>query len=84
MAASEAINPRQSIPKAIRRVFYRLAFFYVLGILSVGILVPFNDMILIEAIKTETGVGASPFVRGMVRAGLNNGQSIIGAVTLHV
>ena len=84
MAASDAINPRQSIPKAIRRVFYRLAFFYVLGILSVGILVPFNDMILIEAIKTETGVGASPFVRGMVLAGLNNSQSIIGPISSSV
>jgi len=49
MASAEAINPRVSIPKAIRRVFWRLSIFYVIGILCVGILVPFNDAILIDS-----------------------------------
>ncbi|KAL8642693.1 MAG: hypothetical protein Q9226_008480 [Calogaya cf. arnoldii] len=40
VAAGEAKNPRHNIPKAVRRVFWRILFFYVLGLLAIGVLIP--------------------------------------------
>lgn len=51
VAAGEAENPRKNIPKAVRRVFWRILFFYVLGSLAIGVLVPSNDENLLSAIK---------------------------------
>jgi amino acid transporter len=36
MTAAEVENPRHALAKAVRRVFYRILMFYVLGILIVG------------------------------------------------
>jgi len=83
VCSAEAVDPRRSIPKAIKRVFWRLAIFYTVGIMCVGILVPYNDQVLINAIKTQTGVGASPWVRGMQLAGMSNVlPQIMNAVVL--
>jgi yeast amino acid transporter len=43
IAAGEAENPLKNIPKAVRRVFWRILFFYVLGSLAIGVLVSAND-----------------------------------------
>ncbi|ESK90552.1 proline-specific permease [Moniliophthora roreri MCA 2997] len=80
MCAAEAENPRKTIPKAIRRVFWRLAAFYVLGILCVGILIAYNDPDLHNGIAHGTGVGASPFVIGMQHLGITVLPHIINAV----
>jgi amino acid transporter len=40
IAAGEAEDPRRNIPKAVRRIFWRILFFYVLGSLAIGVLVP--------------------------------------------
>ncbi|TRM67228.1 amino acid permease/ SLC12A domain-containing protein [Schizophyllum amplum] len=82
MCSGEAENPRRSIPKAIRRVFWRLAAFYVLGILCVGILVAYNDADLIDGIANGTGVGASPFVIGMQHLGISVLPDIMNAIVI--
>ncbi|KAF9017102.1 hypothetical protein BDZ89DRAFT_1140979 [Hymenopellis radicata] len=82
MCAGEAENPRKTIPKAIQRVFWRLAAFYVLGILCVGILIASNDADLIDGIANGTGVGASPFVIGMQHLGISVLPHIINAVII--
>lgn len=51
VAAGEAENPRHNIPKAVRRVFWRILFFYVLGSLAIGVLIPYNEPRLLGAIK---------------------------------
>lgn len=51
VAAGEAENPRYNIPKAVRRVFWRILFFYVLGSLAIGVLIPYNEPRLLGAIK---------------------------------
>lgn len=43
VAAGEAANPRKNIPKAVRRVFWRILFFYVLGSFMIGVTVSSND-----------------------------------------
>jgi amino acid transporter len=48
IAAGEAENPLKNIPKAVRRVFWRILFFYVLGSLAIGVLVSSNDKQLLS------------------------------------
>lgn len=61
MAAGEAENPRVVMPRAYNAVFYRLAAFFVLGSLAVGILVPHNDPEMKQAFSTGApGAAASP------------------------
>jgi yeast amino acid transporter len=68
MIAGEAINPRRIMPTAFRTVFYRLIIFFILSALAVGILVPYNDPILLAAIKSGLpGAGRSPYVAAMTR-----------------
>lgn len=83
VAAGEAEDPRRNIPKAVRRVFWRILFFYILGSLAIGVLVPYNDEHLINA-RAEGAAGAaqSPWVIAISRAGINVLPSIINAVIL--
>ncbi|KAG9876362.1 amino acid permease, partial [Aureobasidium melanogenum] len=79
VAAGEAENPRKNIPKAVRRVFWRILFFYVLGSLAIGVTVKSNNPHL-----TAGGVGAksSPWVIAIQSAGIPALPSIINAVIL--
>ncbi|KAI8996470.1 general amino acid permease 1 [Trametes punicea] len=76
IAASETISPRRNIAKAVRRVFWRILLFYLLGVLITGMLVPFNDPNLLH----DTGTAAeSPYVIAMTRAGIKVLPHIINA-----
>ncbi|KAJ3566384.1 hypothetical protein NP233_g7044 [Leucocoprinus birnbaumii] len=67
VAASETENPRRNLSKAVRRVFWRILIFYILGIIMVGMLVAYDD----ESLLHMTGTAAqSPFVIAMNRAGV--------------
>ncbi|KAL7624798.1 hypothetical protein AAE478_004012 [Parahypoxylon ruwenzoriense] len=82
-AAGEAANPRASIPKAIRRVFWRIALFYVLAIFLVTLCVSSQDSRLLDAIKNSApGAAASPFVIAIENGGIQILPSIINAVIL--
>ncbi|ETS86551.1 hypothetical protein PFICI_00379 [Pestalotiopsis fici W106-1] len=65
--APEAVNPRRNIPKAVRRVIYRLIFFFILSVFAVGLLVPYNDPVMLTAIASGNGVAKSPFIIAMNR-----------------
>lgn len=83
VAAGEAEDPRRNIPKAVRRVFWRILFFYVLGSLAIGVLVPSNDENLINARESGApGAAQSPWVIAISRAGIDVLPSIINAVIL--
>ncbi|KAL7953917.1 amino acid permease/ SLC12A domain-containing protein [Trichoderma compactum] len=79
VAAGETENPRQNIPKAVNRLFWRILFFYVLGTLAVGVLVPYTDDRLLNG---GAGVASSPWVIGITRAGIKVLPHIINAVVL--
>jgi len=79
VAAGEAENPRKNIPKAVKRVFWRILFFYVLGSLAIGVIVPANDDRLLSG---GAGAASSPWVIGIVRAGIPVLPHIINAVIL--
>ena len=83
VTAGEAENPRKNIPKAVRRVFWRLLFFYFLGSLAIGVLVSSDDPNLLSAQETGApGAARSPWVIGIQNAGITVLPSIINAVIL--
>lgn len=69
--ASETINPRKTLPSAFKQVFYRLTFFFIGGALCVGIIIPYNDPILMETMGAgKPGAGGSPYVISMQNLGI--------------
>lgn len=83
MTAGEAENPRRTLPKAFKAVFYRLTIFFIIGALSVGILCPFNDPTLLEAITSgKPGAAASPYVVAMTRLKIRVLPHIVNVLVL--
>ncbi|GAA5991735.1 hypothetical protein JCM11641_004847 [Rhodosporidiobolus odoratus] len=78
LTAGEAQNPRRNMPKAIRRVFFRILFFYVIGTFIMGLIVSPND----PALTNGEGVAASPWVIAIKNAGIDGLPSVINAVVL--
>ncbi|ODV83826.1 hypothetical protein CANARDRAFT_9117 [[Candida] arabinofermentans NRRL YB-2248] len=82
-AAAEAQNPRKVIPKASSRFIYRLIFFYIVGILVLGVICDSNDTKLATAISAgESGAAASGFVIAIQNAGIHGLNHVINAVVL--
>ncbi|KAJ8455263.1 hypothetical protein ONZ45_g18996 [Pleurotus djamor] len=76
IAASETKNPRHNIAKAVRRVFWRIFIFYILGVLIIGMCVSSNDPALLQ----DSGTAAeSPYVIAINRAGIKVLPHIINA-----
>jgi amino acid transporter len=79
LSAGETVAPRRNIPKAARRFVWRLAIFYGLGSLVIGVLVRSDDPQLLSA---ESNASASPFVIGIQRAGIPILNHIINVAIL--
>ncbi|KAF3393197.1 Proline-specific permease [Talaromyces pinophilus] len=77
VAAGETKNPSKNIPKAIRRVFWRLLFFYVFGSLAVGVLVPYDDTHLLYG---SSSTAKSPWLIAISNAGIPVLPHILNAV----
>ncbi|KAF2278680.1 uncharacterized protein EI97DRAFT_216586 [Westerdykella ornata] len=80
VAAGEAANPRKNIPKAVRRVFWRILFFYVLGSFFIGVTVSSNDPDLTN--EDAKGAQSSPWVIAIKNAGIPVLPHIINTVIL--
>lgn len=79
MAAAETRNPRQAIPRACKRVFFRVAIFYLLAVLVVGMLVASDD----ARLNDQSGTAAqSPFVIAASAAGIKAIPSVVNAVVI--
>ncbi|CAK7241786.1 MAG: hypothetical protein STHCBS139747_003257 [Sporothrix thermara] len=79
MAAAETRQPQRAIPRACKRVFARIAVFYVLAVLIVGMLVASND----PRLDDQSGTAAqSPFVIAASAAGLPAIPSVVNAVVI--
>ena len=77
VAAGETEDPERSIPRAIRRVFWRILLFYVLAILAIGLLIPYTD----EKLANDD-VTVSPFTLVFDKAGIAFAASVMNAVIL--
>ncbi|KAF5320671.1 hypothetical protein D9619_001519 [Psilocybe cf. subviscida] len=79
MAGAETLNPRKSIPGALKKTFLRVVAFYVASIVVISLTVPAND----ERLYQPTGdVTHSPFIIAFSRAGLKAFPSLINGVVL--
>ncbi|KKK25586.1 hypothetical protein AOCH_000081 [Aspergillus ochraceoroseus] len=78
LAAAESEEPHKTIPSATRQVFWRIAIFYVLTLLMVGLLVPYTDPRLLHASNSNTK--DSPFVIAILDAGIPALPSIFNVV----
>jgi yeast amino acid transporter len=53
IAAAETENPRRNMRKAVRRVFWRISVFYLLGTFVAGLLVPSDDSELLRGASSS-------------------------------
>ncbi|KAM0286238.1 hypothetical protein ACHAQH_000965 [Verticillium albo-atrum] len=79
LAAGETVAPRRNVPKAARRFIYRLAIFYGLGSLMIGVIVPSDNPNLLSP---DSNANASPWVIGIQLAGIGVLNHIINAAIL--
>ncbi|KAH6654795.1 amino acid permease/ SLC12A domain-containing protein [Truncatella angustata] len=82
VTVGEAQNPRKTIPRAIRLTFYRILVFYILSVLLLGMVVPYNSKELAFANKASTGAAASPFVLAVKLSGIKVLDHILNACIL--
>ncbi|KAK0748220.1 amino acid permease-domain-containing protein [Apiosordaria backusii] len=81
LAAAEAVNPRKSLPTAIKQVFWRITLFYIISLTLVGLLVPYNHPDLLGA-ESFADASSSPFVIAIESAGIAILPGIMNAVIL--
>ncbi|KAK2612650.1 hypothetical protein QQS21_001266 [Conoideocrella luteorostrata] len=83
LAAGEIQNPRRTIPRVAKLIFYRLVGFYVLGVLGVGIICSSRDNRLLGAIADDNaGSAASPWVIGIQNLGIDGLPHVVNAAVL--
>ena len=80
VAAGESENPSQSIPKAVKQIFWRILLFYVLSILVIGLLIPYTDPHLLNSDPHD--ISASPFTILFSELGLGTRGSLMNLVVL--
>ncbi|KAI5948816.1 HIP1 [Candida theae] len=78
IAAAETSNPHKALIKATKQIFWRIAVFYMLSVILLCFLVPFNDPKLLG----NSNSSASPFVIAISNGGINVLPSIFNAVIL--
>ena len=79
LASAETQQPQRVLPKAVRQVFIRLILFFMLSLLFVGLLVPYNDPMLLGRLNVNS---TSPFVIAIKRAEIYALPSIFNACIL--
>ncbi|WP_028399316.1 amino acid permease [Ectobacillus panaciterrae] len=77
VAAGETEDPRRSIPRAIRSVFWRILLFYVLAIFVISLLIPYTNENL-----ANSDVTVSPFTLVFDKAGIAFAASVMNAIIL--
>ncbi|KAG4444041.1 hypothetical protein IFR05_000501 [Cadophora sp. M221] len=82
MISAEAVYPRVTIKQAFKTVYWRFGFFFILGALCVGILVPYNDETLLNVLDTQgTATGAaSPYIIAMQNLGVGGLPHLVNAL----
>ncbi|GAB4222278.1 MAG: amino acid permease [Francisella sp.] len=81
VTAGEAKDPSLSIPKAIKQTFWRLFIFYILAVVIISFLIPYNDPFLIKA-GSSNDVSVSPFTMVFENAGLKSAATIMNVIIL--
>ncbi|GMM54391.1 hypothetical protein DAKH74_010070 [Maudiozyma humilis] len=83
VTSAECQDQRRNIAKASRRFVYRLIIFYVLSALGISVIVSRKDPTLAMALNAgKAGAASSPFVIGIINAGIPVLPHIINACIL--
>ncbi|KAH3662642.1 hypothetical protein OGATHE_004217 [Ogataea polymorpha] len=79
MLAGETQNPRTNIPRAAKRILYRVVGLYMVAVFILSLIVPYND----KRIAVSDGTAAhSPYVIAFERAGIKVLPHVVNALTL--
>ncbi|MDM8365621.1 amino acid permease [Bacillus thuringiensis] len=78
--SGESRNPRRDIPKAIRKVFWRIFIFYVLTIGVIGLSIPYTNPNLVN--EDIQNFAMSPFTLVFEQSGFTMAASIMNIVIL--
>jgi len=78
VAAHETVRQRETLPRAVRRISYRIVFYYVGAVLVLSLNVSVQDPVLKEHVLNGSSV--SPFIIMIQRAGIPGLPSVINAV----
>ena len=78
LAAAESADPKKQIPKASKQVLWRIAFFYVVNLFILGLIVPSDSDVLLGSSGANTK--ASPFVLAIQMAGIKGLPSVFNVV----
>lgn len=73
MMAGEASHPRKNLKRAFKTIYLRFGLFFIGGALACGIVIPYNDENLINALSDSSASGtaaASPYVIAMQNLGI--------------
>ncbi|EEU41428.1 uncharacterized protein NECHADRAFT_45958 [Fusarium vanettenii 77-13-4] len=81
LAAAEARNPTESVPKAVKQVFWRICLFYIVALFFIGLLIDCNDESLLSS-SSYSSTKASPFVLVGKYSGLKGFDHYMNAVIL--
>jgi len=81
LAAAETADPRKTLPRAVKQVFWRITLFYIVSLLVIGFVVPYTDPLLLSG-TSSYDANASPFVIAIMNAGIPVLPSIMNAVIL--
>lgn len=83
ISGGEIVNPRRTVPRVAKLIFYRLVGFYVIGALAVGIICSSRDEGLLGALENkEAGSAASPWVIGIQNLGISGLPDLINFLIL--
>lgn len=77
IAAGECTDPGETIPKAIKQVFWRILLFFVLSIFVISILIPYTSPLL-----ASSDIETSPFTLVYKHMGVPFAASVMNAVIL--
>mmetsp|Transcript_1739 Transcript_1739/g.2073 ORF Transcript_1739/g.2073 Transcript_1739/m.2073 type:complete len:586 (+) Transcript_1739:25-1782(+) len=80
LTAAETDNPRVTLPRATKQVFWRILMFYMISLTLICFLVPYNSERLLGASSVD--VTASPFVIAINNGGIGGLPSVMNAVIL--
>jgi len=83
LAAAETANPRKTLPKAIKQVFWRITLFYIVSLMLIGLCVRSDDPRLLgSADENDSDTHGSPFVIAIINAGIQGLDSVMNTVIL--
>jgi amino acid transporter len=75
MVAGECKLPRRYLTNAFKTTYIRFGLFFIGGALTVGIVIPYNDLTLVRILTGESGgagtASASPYVIAMANLGIS-------------